>query len=412
MKILFVHQNFPGQFKHLAPALVAQGHEVRALSIKGEAVPGVAWHQHAPKRGTTANMHPWASDFETKVIRGESTAAAAAEIRASGYIPDVIVGHPGWGEMLFLRDIWPHTPQLHFLEFYYAAGGVDVGFDPEFKTMDWQFQSRVRAKNANGLLNLEQMDAAYSPTLWQRSSYPQFAQSKTAVVHDGIDTDFLTPNPDAQVIIGKPGITLKKGMQIVTFINRNLEPYRGYHSFMRALPEMQRRCPEAVFILIGSDGVSYGAKAPDGKSWKEIFFAEVRDRIDIRRVAFVGSIPYSVFVSLMQISAAHVYLTYPFVLSWSMLEAMACGAPIIGSATPPVQEVIEHRHNGLLVDFFDYDGLAAQVEEVIKKGHRFDAMRQAARQTIIDRYDLKRICLPTQVDLIKQVAGTSDRRCG
>lgn len=404
MNILFVHQNFAGQFKFLAPALAKQGHTVRALSIAGVGAEGVENIKYTPRRGTTPNVHPWASDIETKLIRGEACAQEAARLRAEGYSPDIIVGHPGWGEMLFLRDIWPQAPQLHFLEFYYASN-ADVGFDPEFTDEDWRSRARVRAKNASGLLNLEQMDAAYSPTAWQRSSYPSFVHSRVDVIHDGIDTDALRPDQNASVTLGRDGLQLRPGMKVVTFVNRNLEPYRGYHSFMRALPEMQRLAPDAFFVLVGGDSVSYGAKAPEGKSWKQIFLDEVAPRIDHARVAFVGSIPYPAFKALMQISAAHVYLTYPFVLSWSMLEAMACGAPVIGSATPPVQEVIQHGHNGLLVDFFDYKGLADTVADVLNNPQRYTDMRAAARQTIIDGYDLHRICLPRQMDLVQKVAG-------
>lgn len=405
MQILFVHQNFPGQFKSLVPALLAAGHQITALAIEGAELPGTRFIRYRLTRGTSPNIHAWVSDFETKVIRGEACATAAAELRASGYQPDIIVGHPGWGEMLFLRDIWPGVPQLHFLEFYYAARGSDVNFDPEFSRAQWQNGARVRVKNSSGLVSLEQMDAGYSPTEWQRSSYPSFVHSRVEVVHDGVNTDLLKPNPQASITLADRNMLLRPGMKVITFVNRNLEPYRGYHSFMRALPQMQRLIPDALFVVVGRDGVSYGAKAPEGQTWKEIFLAEVAERIDQSRVIFAGHISYPSFIALMQISAAHIYLTYPFVLSWSMLEAMACGAPIIGSATPPVQEVIEHGFNGLLVDFFDYDGLAQAVAEVVEHGERYQGMRQAARQTVADRFDLTRICLPRQQALIHKVAG-------
>jgi glycosyltransferase involved in cell wall biosynthesis len=404
MNILFVHQNFPGQFKSLAPALAAAGHHITALAIEGGELPNTHFIRYRPQRGTSPGIHPWATDIETKILRGEACAMAAEKLRATGYQPDIIVGHPGWGEMLFLRDIWPAAPQLHFLEFYYSPRGVDVGFDPEFSKAEWRHNARIRAKNASGLLSLEQMDAAYSPTNWQRSSYPAFAQPKIDVIHDGVHTDGLRPNPDASLTLQGRNLTLRPGMRVVTFVNRNLEPYRGYHSFMRALPTMQQLIPDAFFIIVGRDGVSYGAKPPDGKSWKEIFLDEAKDRIDQSRIAFVGHIPYSAFISLMQISCAHVYLTYPFVLSWSMLEAMSCGAPIIGSATPPVQEVIDHGRNGLLVDFFDYEAIARTVAEVANNAQRYQGMRQKARETVQERYDLHRTCLPSQRALIEKVA--------
>ncbi len=403
MRILFVHQNFPAQFKHLAPALAARGHELKALAIKGYDIADVYVHRYKPQRSSTAGLHRFATDFETKVIRGEACAMAADDLRRSGYTPDLIIAHPGWGEALFLKDIWPSVPHLHFLEFHYGGKDSDTGFDPEFRKDEWQEDARTRAKNASSMLNLELMDAAYSPTHWQKSSYPDFAKPKIEVVHDGIDTDALTPSAKASLTLESRKIVLRPGMKVVTFINRNLEPYRGYHSFMRALPMMQRLMPDAIFVLIGGDDVSYGARPPAGQTWKQIYLAEMQGQLDLARTVFVGTVPYTVFKMLMQTSAAHVYLTYPFVLSWSMLEAMSCGAPIIGSATPPVQEVIEHGRNGLLVDFFDYENIATTVAEVVNNPHRYTDMRAAARQTIVDGYDLNRICLPRQIDLIERM---------
>lgn len=404
MNILFVHQNFPGQFKHLAPALSRSGHHVRAIQITGLEIPGVNSVRYQPKRSSSSSMHPWATDYETKMIRAEACGEIAETMRSGGYRPNVIVGHPGWGEMIFLRDIWPDTPQLHFLEFFYKPDGADVGFDPEFASTDWRSLARVRAKNASGLLNLQTMSAAYSPTHWQRSSYPSALQEKIEVIHDGIDTAKLTPDSTVQVSFGPEGPHLRPGMEVVTFVNRNLEPYRGYHQFMRALPRLQALRPNAIFLLIGGDGVSYGAAPPSGQTWKQIFLDEVRDRIDLSRVHFLGNVTYQMFVALMRISAAHVYLTYPFVLSWSMLEAMSCGALVVGSRTRPVEEVIEHGRNGVLVDFFDHDGLADQVADVLANPDRYHPMRQAARQTVIDRYDLHSNCLPKQMALVERLA--------
>ncbi|MFV3074570.1 glycosyltransferase family 4 protein [Niveispirillum fermenti] len=401
MRILFVHQNFPGQFKHLVAALVDTGHEVVALAITGQNMPGVRLVDYKPTRGTTPGMHPWAADTETKVIRGEACALKAQWLKEQGFTPDVIVGHPGWGEMLFLKDIWPRVPQLHFLEFHYSPAGADVGFDPEFSQQGWRAQARIRAKNAVGLLSLNSMDAAYSPTQWQKSSYPTLYHGKIDVVHDGIDTDALTPSPQASGKLGD--LPVRAGMEIVTFVNRNLEPYRGYHSFMRALPRMQALRPEAIFIVVGADGVSYGAAAPAGQTWKNIFLEEMGDRIDRSRLFFLGTVPYTAFITILRMSAVHLYLTYPFVLSWSMMEAMSCGALVVGSRTEPVEEVLEHGHNGLLVDFFDYDGIADTVAEGLANPQRYLPLRANARQTIIDRYDLRRHCLPRQGKLIEKL---------
>lgn len=412
-RILFVHQNYPGQFKHLAPFLVEQGCDVRALrqSKQGgsatqalEKLCGVEIWGWSAKRGTNLNAHPWAQDTETKFIRGEAAAEACEELKRNGWYPDLIVGHPGWGEMLFLKHIWPSTPQIHYLEFHYAANGLDVGFDPEFSDANWRSAARVTAKAGPSLLNLETMDAGLSPTHFQASTYPTWAQQKIQVVHDGINTDHVRPNPNIEIRLTEKGKVLRHGDPVITFVNRTLEPYRGYHRFIRALPEIQKRCPEAITIIVGSDGVSYGA-APkeEGATWKNIFLREVAEELDFSRIVFTGNLEYKQYLGVLQISACHVYLTYPFVLGWSCLEAMAAGCLVVGSATPPVEEVIQSDKNGMLVDFFDQDQLVATITDAITQPSQYGGIRAKARETIIKNYDLKRQCLPVQHQIIRSM---------
>ena len=189
---------------------------------------------------------------------------------------------------------------------------------------------------------------------------------------------------------------------MITFVNRNLEPYRGYHSFLRALPAVLAARPKAQVVIVGGDGASYGAEPKAGGSWKQIFLAEVADRIDPGRVHFLGRVPYPSFLALMQVSRAHAYLTYPFVLSWSMLEAMSAGALVIGSCTAPVEEVIVDGRNGRLIDFFDIPGWSAALTEALSQPERFTALRAAARETVVARYDLRRHCLPRMVDFVER----------
>jgi glycosyltransferase involved in cell wall biosynthesis len=293
---------------------------------------------------------------------------------------------------------------LDFLEFYYVSQGADYGFDLEYSETGWEGLARLRMKNANSILNLDSCDWAVSPTEWQASTVPEIYRNKITVVHDGIDTDFVRPDAGAAVRLEKAGVTLTAADEVITFVNRNMEPYRGFHIFMRALPEIQKRRPNAWVLVVGGDDVSYGRKLPPGQSYRKKYMAEVGHLLDMDRIRFVGRVPYADFLRMLQVSRAHVYLTYPFVLSWSMLEAMATGCLLIGSATPPVMEVIEDGVNGLLVDFFSPIGIADAIDRVLDHPDRMQALRNAARQTVIDRYDLKRVCLPRHIALVEGLA--------
>lgn len=407
MNILFVHQNFPGQYKHLAPALSERGHRVIALGIGDRKVAGVEYFHYRPKRGTSDKVHPWVTDFEAKVIRAEACANACNELKLRGFVPQVICVHPGWGEALLLREVWPEAKQLHFVEFFYGAIGRDVGFDPEFPSPEFSGNCRLRIKNTNNLLNLFDMDLGISPTQWQKSTVPAQFRNKIEVIHDGVDTERLSPNPLAVLTATNDRgeqVVLTSREKVITFINRNLEPSRGYHQFMRALPHILKQDSDVNFVIIGGDGVSYGA-APESGTWKQRYLDEVKGALDLSRVHFLGKVPYESFVAAMQISSAHVYLTYPFVLSWSMLEAMSLGAPVVGSKTPPVEEIIEDGINGRLVDFFSPEEIAHTTLELVNSDTRL--IRSRARQTIIERYDLRQECLPRQIKLIESLAATS-----
>lgn len=406
MKILFIHQNFPGQFKHLAPALKTQGHEVRALHIGGKGLPGIESIQYRPKRGNTPGIHPLALDFESKVLRGEAALNAMQEMDRGGWVPNLVIAHPGWGEALFVKDIWPDARLLSFIEFHYAAKDRDLGFDHEFSSPDPHSLARTRVKNANNLLALEAMDHGLSPTHWQKSSIPQPWQDRVSVIFDGIDTAKVVPNPEAKLDIKTAaGLvrTLKAGDPVITYVGRELEPYRGYHRFMRALPAIQAQNPQAVTLIVGGDGVSYGAAPPSGQTWKSIFLQEVADRLDMSRIYFLGRLPYEHYLRVLQISACHVYLTYPFVLSWSCMEALSTGCLVVGSDTAPVREVIKHGKNGFLVDFFDTDGLVEQVSKVLANPSKFSKVRKAARDRMVRDYDLNDVCLPQQLKLVSDL---------
>lgn len=408
MKILLIHQNFPGQFLQLAPALVKAGHEVVGMPLDNSQPRdwfGVRVRPYGTARSSTPNIHPWVSDFETKVIRGEACFRAALQLRDEGFRPDVIIAHHGWGESLFLKEVWPEARLALYCEFFYHWQGADTGFDPEFPPADLGYACRLRLKNLNNLLHFDLATAGIAPTHWQASTFPEPFRSRITVVHDGIDTELLKPNPAVSMTLNN-SIRLTREDEVITFVNRNLEPYRGYHVFMRALPELLRRRPKARVLLVGGDDVSYGPRPEQGKTWKEIFAAEVRPQIsdaDWARVHFLGTIPYQPFIALLQLSTVHVYLTYPFVLSWSLLEAMSTGCAIVGSDTQPLHEAIRHDDTGRLVPFFDKAALVDQICDLAADPAARSRLGAAARAFAQANYDLKRICLPRQLAWVEQL---------
>ena len=419
MNILFIHQNFPGQFKFLAPALVMSGHSVTAMTMQKNdqsTRQGVQLVNYTAKRGTTPNVHPWVSDFETKTIRAEACFKAALQMKQQGYMPDVIVAHHSWGESMFLKEVWPKAKLGIYCEFFYHPHGADVGFDPEFPATDEGEACRLRLKNLSNLLHFEVADAGISPTHWQASTFPEPFKNKISVVHDGIDTQAVAPNPSVSLTLKTAAgqdLVLTRQDEFITFVNRNLEPYRGYHIFMRALPQLLKERPNARVLLVGADDVSYGARPDAAKygdaKWKDIFANEVRGQIsdaDWQRVHFLGHVPYQYFIPLLQLSTVHVYLTYPFVLSWSLLEAMSAGCAIVASDTQPLREAIVHNETGKLVDFFDASALANSVCDLLNNAEERKRLGANARVFAQANYDLQSVCLPRQLSWVEQLKTT------
>ena len=397
-KIIFIHPNFPGQFLHLARRLVASGNEVvglgEAANLKRQArmVPGVKLVGYSLK-SQNSKTHHYARLFEGHAIRAQAALQLCLNLKKEGFRPDVIAGHTGWGDMLFLREVFPEARICGYFEYYYRPEGADIGFDPEFPvTLDNRLE--VRSKNATALLTWPECDARWTPTRWQASLFPEELRAGLKVQHEGIDTEKVRPNPEAKIQL-PDGTRFHAGEELLTFINRGMEPYRGIHVFLRALPEILARRPQARVLLVGREGETpYGNNPKDGLTWRERLMRELGQGMDVSRVHFLGRIPHEAHVRVLQMSRAHVYLTYPYFLSWSMLEAMSAGCLMIGSATPPVTEFLEHEKNGLLVDFFDVKGLADRVCEALAEPEKFQPLREAARRRIVEELDLNTRCVP------------------
>ncbi|HYH40107.1 MAG TPA: glycosyltransferase family 4 protein [Azospirillum sp.] len=409
MRILFVHQNTPGQYKHLVRHFAADpAHQVAFIGkVRRELPAGAQLALYRPTREPGEATHPYIRMFEGQVLHGQGAVRAGLALQKEGFTPDVICAHPGWGEALFLKDLFPDARLLLYCEFFYRAEGSDVGFDPE-RPVTLETRCRIRTKNATLLTGLDAMDWGVSPTEWQRHQHPDAFRPRISVIHDGVDTAVCRPDPAATVTL-PDGRTLSRDDEVVTYVARNLEPYRGFPTFMRAAAELLRRRPKLHILMVGGDEVSYGAPPDGGGTWREKMWRETMldaagtPRHEAARLHVLGKLPYEHYLSVLRVSRAHIYLTFPFVLSWSMLEAMACGAVIVGSDTPPVAEVIEDGVNGLLTDFFDPMALADRVETVLDDPDLRAALSAAARRTAVERFDLATVCLPAQIRLLQDV---------
>lgn len=396
MNILVVHLGYPGQFKHLLRRLRQRGDQIWVLTPKPAPAaldPAVHWNTYRWKRLNSPTVHPLAQDLETKVTRGEALAEQAEQLRKKGFQPDLILGHPGWGEMLFLHHIWPSTPQLHYVEFFFDVPGTDTDFaDVYAPAQTWQHRAKLSSRNAALLPGLETMAAGITPTRFQHSLLPTWAQFKTTVIHEGVNTHWLAPDPKAALKLSN-GLTLQAGDPIVTFVNRTFEPYRGVHVFLQALALAQQRHPHLQALLVGKNtpDVSYGKRREDGRGWLDVLREEMGVGLDWSRIHVLGTVPHTQLRTVYQVSAAHVYFTYPFVLSWSLLEAMSCGCLVIGSDTPPVRELVEHDSNGWLVPFQDSEQLAERMLAAISPSAsaELSRLRREARQCIRQQYDVE-----------------------
>ncbi|HYZ62115.1 MAG TPA: glycosyltransferase, partial [Acetobacteraceae bacterium] len=368
-------------FLHLV-RLLARSRENDVVFITEEnanSIAGVRKVTYPPFAGPNPGTFPDAADFEGATMRAAIVAGIAGKLKALGFRPDIIIGHHGWGEMLNLVDVWPDAPMLGYYEFFYRTHGLDVGFDPEFLTGPEGYP-RVRAKNTVNLLALSNPGWGQTPTRFQHATYPAWAQQRIAVLPEGVDLQVCRPDPAARERpFALNGLQVSPGEKLVTYVARDLEPYRGFHVMMRALPRLLRARPDVKAILVGGDDVSYGARIAN-MTWREFMMREVGAQLDPARVSFPGKIDYADFLRLLQRSDAHVYLTYPFVASWSLREALACGCAVVASDTAPVHEFVADGVNGLLTPCLDPARLAERVLELLEDGARAAQFRANARQ--------------------------------
>lgn len=399
MNILLVHRNFPGQFRYLAPQLIKAGHKVAVLTWDENPNPQPL--PHVKYKNTLGPMRGIGETYNEYAKLGASAAETAHDLRQrTGEVPDVVFGIINWGETLFLKEVWPEARHLGYAEFMYKTRGADTGFDPEFSRDSFAGRVRILGRRAHLMQAAMQADALMSPTKWQASTFPSELQSKMSVIHDGVDTARIAPKDGVSYRI-EDGPMLRQGDEVLTFINRNLEPYRGYHILMRALPKIMAARPEAHVVMVGGEGSGYGPVPAKDKSWKQFMHEEVGDKIDMSRLHYTGRVPYEDLLDILRIGRVHAYLSYPFVLSWSMMEAMSLGCYVVGSKTPPVEELIEDGVTGRLVDFFDVDAWADTLIEALANPDAQAPIRSAARQHIVDTYDLKTRCLPRLIDFVE-----------
>ncbi|WP_296944188.1 glycosyltransferase family 4 protein [uncultured Massilia sp.] len=416
-RVLFIHQNLPGQFRRLIRYLqtrsdfdlVAIGEETAVR--REHPGPRVRVIGYPVPDGAGEKTHHYLKHFEACVRRGQSVARVCVELQKQGWTPDVVVCHPGWGEALFVKDVFPQARLVVFCEFWWSAEGSDVGFDPEYPA-SFDDRLRLRIKNSVLMQSLLAADDGVAPTRWQRDVHPPELRGKIREIHEGIDTTLLGPDPQARLAL-PDGRVLTRAQPVLTYVARNLEPYRGFHVFMRSLPRLLAGNPALQVVVIGGDGVSYGRKPPQGFDGYRAALVDELDKagtqVDWSRVHFLGKVPYGVYRSALQVASLHVYLTYPFVLSWSMLEAMASGTPVLASDTAPVREVIRDGENGFLVPFFDVEAWAARVLDLVARRDEIAAVGMAGRATVQRRFDFGTVGLPAYLELLTPLARPQPR---
>jgi glycosyltransferase involved in cell wall biosynthesis len=388
MHVLFVHQNYPAQFGYIADYLAREkGWRCTFVSMKpGGREGSVERIQYTLKGRATERNHYCSRTFENGIWHAHAVYEALKARR--DIRPDLIVGHSGFGSTLFLRELYD-VPIVNYFEYFYRSHDSDMDFRPDFPSSELD-QLRARARNAMVLLDLENCDLGYSPTLWQRSLLPSQFQDKVSVIYDGVDCEFWKPIPRCPRQIGSR--VFPDHVKIVSYVARGMESIRGFDIFMRAAKRLCDYRKDVIFLIAGEDEIHYGGDRSviGTKTFKEWVLS--RDDYDLSRFHFLGIVPPGELVKLFNITDLHVYLTVPFVLSWSLMNALACGATVIASDTEPVREMIEDGENGLLAGFFDLDRILEIASDVLDEPASFHTLGQTGARKIREHYS-QEVCL-------------------
>ncbi len=410
LNFLFSHRNFPAQFRHIITEL-GKNSENKIVFLCNTSnsfeIKGVRKVLYRLKRKIPKDCHRYLRQYEESIIHGQAAAECLIQLKNSGFIPDIIYSH-GWGNSMFFKDVFPDVPLINYCEWYYNSSGADIGFDGNIP--DYDKKALTRCNNSQFLQDLISCDLGICPTEWQKSRFPKELQNKINVIHDGIDTDYFIPNNDVEFKIPDSNIILSCKDEVLTYATRGMEPYRGFPQFMEIAKKLLQKRKNLHAVIAGEDRICYGPKLRN-TTFKELMLEKLNFSEDeLKRLHFTGGLPYIEYRKLLQISSVHCYLTYPFVLSWSMLEAMAVGCLIVASKTQPVEEVMKDGYNGLLVDFYDIKGFTKTIDEILEAkadngGVHSDKnlkLKANARKTIIDNYDLKKL-LPKHIEMIKNM---------
>jgi glycosyltransferase involved in cell wall biosynthesis len=411
MNLLIIHQNYPGQYRESLKLLAGSGRHRIVFLTQRRDVASPADHSvvaYKPDETGTPARHPYVEMFDSSIRTAIGAMQACRQLKEKGFTPDLVIGHAGWGELIFVKEIWPQVPVLGYFEYYFIPKGGLVDSDPEFPASP-DIAARLHARTAPAYLSLMRCDDGYTATAWQKQTFPEIFHPKIKVLHEGIRTDLLAPDHEGAEPLTIGSVTFRRGEEIVCYIARNLEPGRGFHTMLRALPRLQRERPNVRTAIVGSDGVSYGGRLAEGKTFRALFTEQLGDSVDWSRVHFLGQIPYPALIRLIQLARCHVYLTAPFVVSWSLLEAMALEKTVVTTDVAPVRQFVEHGRTGFLVDYFKPDDLGCRIAEVLSHPDNHRAIGKAARRHVVANYDFKGVCYPQLLGFMNRVLAKEKR---